>query len=312
MEKTKKISIFITVVLIAAFVLIIGIYAFRQRKTDNVNNNQTVQNPVVNLSVDDKAILDEFVSCQKGYDPNSNPENRNDPNGLFYFMAKAIADKDPQRCDNLADGQDKNQCLKTLDIIASIGSGDDRYCTELGKINPDDGVVCEAMVKKDISLCSIKDAFKNHLCLAAAARNDNVCQELTGSYGSKGSCLSTDGNRNSQNFGVEESCGQINANDAQSLCKESVAFVKAIEDKNYDECAKIDSNSGSFTKFFCQVAIKDDGNAELNKIYADNACYEKYASKMAKIKNDPSICENIPEKDGQNKDNYQQCKNQFQ
>ncbi len=314
MEKTKKILIIAAIITIILIVIVVGSYKLHHVKLESPTNQikQTGQEQTKKLSNVDKEIVASLENCQKDigqkqYD--SSVTLSDYENSIFYFIAQAIADKNIQSCDELSNDQDKNYCFKTLYGITAIAENNDKYCDKIAKINADDGIICLATVKKDSSLCNIKDELKNNICIGSATRDDSICQKLTSNYDSIGACISTNGG-SSKDQGVIEDCGQISASEAQSLCKESVEFVKAIVDKNSNECLQTNSTDG-LTNLFCQMATVKDPENELNEFYKNNACYEMYASELAKMQNDPSICEKIPQKDSANRVHYQQCKDQF-
>jgi len=95
------------------------------------------------------------------------------------------------------------------------------------------------------------------------------------------------------------------------LCLNSYYAAKALREKNINECSKIDNITGRFARLNCLSLLSDNPKEEINKFYRENACYEKYATMVAKIKNDPAICEKIPLKDSHNEKEYKNCIGQF-
>jgi len=250
--------------------------------------------------------LKEFEECLK-VDYDKTPHYGNEVKDVFYKIAEIMANKDADACNKLESYKDL--CFNTYYKFLTLKENTSAYIDEK-LASPGDIVLGKAYINNNPSLCDqIKDdVIKKAICKAIVTLDSKYCSFTQERLPSKGSCLSVSDAKE----GIKKDCGDITREEAQSLCLNSYYVVKALKERNINECQKIDNITGRFTRLYCLALLSNNPKEEINKFYRENACYEKYAVMVAKIKNDPAICEKIPLKDTHNKIIYENCKNQFE
>lgn len=279
--KRKKIVIggFILLFFILMGAAAYGIYVLKFKKPSQITPPQALTSL--------PGPLEEFEQCQKvDYDKTFHYGGQG--KDIFYKIAEIMANKDVGACDGL--GDNKDLCLKTYSNFFLLSSlKDNERDKNINTCDDESDIVernsCKAMVSLDKKFC------------------DFTLEEIKKFNKSTG-CLSvTDGS-------IERGCS-LSEKKAISFCVNSYYAAKALKEKNINECSKIDNITGRFTRLNCLALLSNNPKEEINKFYRENACYEKYATMVAQIKNDPSICERIPLKDGHNKEEYENCVGQF-
>ena len=297
-NKRKKIVIggFILLFFILMAAAAYGIYVLKFKKPSQIIPPQ-VLTPL-------PSPLEEFEQCQKA-DYDKTPHYGEHAKDVFYKIAEIMANKDVGACNGL--GDNKDFCFNTYYKFLTLKEGASAYIEKLA--SAEDVVVGKAYINNNPSLCDqIKDDVINKgICKAISALDPKYCSFTQEQLSSKENCLSV----SDEEGGIKIGCGDITRKEAQSLCLNSYYAAKALKEKNINECSKIDNITGRFTRLNCLALLSNNPKEEINKFYRENACYEKYATMVAQIKNDPSICERIPLKDGHNKEEYENCVDQF-
>ena len=296
--KRKKIVIggFILLFFILMGAAAYGIYVLKFKKPSQITPPQALTSL--------PGPLEEFEQCQKvDYDKTFHYGGQG--KDIFYKIAEIMANKDVGACDGL--GSNKDLCLNTYYRFLTLKEGTSAYIKKLA--SAEDIVVGKAYINNDPSLCEqIKnDAISKSICMTISALDAKYCSFVQEQLPSKENCLSI----SDKEGGIKKGCGNISKKETQSLCLNSYYVAKALKEKNINECLKIDNITGRFTRLNCLALLSNSPKEEINKFYRENACYEKYATMMAQIKNDSAICEKIPLKDSHNETEYQKCVGQF-
>ncbi len=300
-QKRKNFFIFFGFLLI--FLIIALFLLIKSLQPPQIPSPQISPLPVAPISVPDKEIiLKEFESCLTE-EPKLNINN--DWKDIFYLIAKALINKSNDICLKLENENAKTICLDDFNILMSLINQKEEDCQKLSK--KIDQLMCAAIIKRDPQACSeIEIPLKKETCKAVASLDPKYCHNLSGSFSSKEMCKKVLGLQ-----GIKEDCGEIDEEKAKSLCYNSLYLVKALKEKNLKICEKIDLKTGRFTLLYCKVLLSLHPEETLKNFYREHSCYEKYAVYIARIKNDPSVCEKIPVKETHNKLLYKECKEQF-
>lgn len=281
-----------------------GVYILKFKKPSQITPPQvSISAPV---SVGEPTLIEEFELCQKvDYDKTSHYGEAG--KDIFYKIAEIMAKRDEKACSEL--GNNKNLCLSHYYKFLTLKDNTSIYLEKLTLLG-EDSIIGKAYFNKDTALCdNIGDdeVIKKGICKVISALNPKYCSFTQEQLPSKENCLSV----TDAIDGIKKDCGVVSNQTAKSLCLNSYYAAKALKEKNISECLKIDNITGSFTRLNCLALLSSNPKEEINKFYRENACYEKYAAMVAKIKNDPSICEKIPSKDNYNKIEYENCIKQF-
>lgn len=224
----------------------------------------------------------------------------------FYVLAENMAKRKESYCDSVDDQEERRICLSHYYKFLTLRENTDAYISKLAALG-EDVTIGKAYLKKDASLCEgISDEIQKNTCKAMASLDKSYCKfDIKDSVHTE-ACLSVEDEKGKTKRGCD-----ANKEKAQSLCLDAYNIAKAFQNNNIDECYNIDNVTGMFTRLYCLSFLSSNPKEEINKFYRENACYEKYATLTAKEKNDPSLCEKIPLKDGHNKVEYENCVNQF-
>jgi hypothetical protein len=258
----------------------------------------------IGLTTEQETILAEFNDC---LDETKEPilDIKNDQKDEYYVIAKALMEKNEEICSSLEDEKSERHCLKVFYEFMAMTNNDNSYCKRITD-DSNDRQVCLAVIEQDASYCDeVENLLHQEIC-RAVVQGPSYCDNLSGSYDSQGVCTNIEGQE-----GFEETCGQVSKEEAKSLCRNSVYIAKALRERNYQMCQLIDLKTGRFTLLFCRVLTAPEPQKEWRSFFSENACYERYATKVSKIKDDPSLCEKIPLKESHNQQEYNKCIEQF-
>jgi len=296
--KRKKVIYFLTILIILISISIFSFLYFHLTKfTLSLVKPLEPPSKLSPPTPSNEVILSEFEKCLEG---EIKIDISNDWKDLYYLIAQALITKNRDTCLTVENQNAKEICVNEFNEFMSILDAQKRECK-----NNDD--LCLFLLTKDIKFCSeIKDPIEKATCEAIVNSNPAYCENLSGAFESEEVCKKVIGKKE-----IKKGCGKIDQEEARSLCFNTFYIIKALTEKNIELCKKIDFETGKFTFLHCQVLLSKNPEKALKDFYREHACYERYATRIAKIKNDPSICEKIPLKDSHNKIEYENCKNQF-
>ena len=164
---------------------------------------------------------------------------------------------------------------------------------------------CLAIIKNDVSLCEkVKDLFKKEVCKAIILGPEH-CDQLSGYY--KIPITRTESIEGVVTRRVE--IIEISEQEAKFTCRQESYLVRAIKNQNPAMCEYIGAKE-HLVMSICRILSNPDPKQEFRRFH-QSFCYEKFALDIARIKNDPSICEKIPAKEARNLTYYQYCLAQF-
>lgn len=303
-EKTnvnKRKYLIIGGLILAFFIIagaIYGVYVLKFKKPSQITPSQTLTSIL-------PSPLEEFEQCQK-VDYDKTPHYGEAEKDVFYKIAEIMAKRNEKACSEL--GDNKNLCLSGYYELLTLKENTSVYLEKLTSIG-EDIIIGKAYISKNPSLCDqiSDDVIKKGICKAISVLDSKYCYFTQEQLPSKENCLTV----GDEKGGIKKGCGVVSNQEAKSLCLNSYYAAKTLKENNINECQKIDNITGRFSRLNCFALLSDNPKEEINKFYRENACYEKYATMVAKIKNDPSICEKIPLKDGHNKIEYEKCMSQF-
>jgi len=255
---------------------------------------------------EDNQLLASFVNCLQGepsFDINK------DPKDLYFITARALIDKDESGCLEISDQQAQKHCLRDFFRFTAFDNPNvsESDCQKFFS-EKNEQLFCLATLKKDLGTCSlIETPLKKEICKAVASLDSKYCESLSGDFDSQGACSSREQGQKS----IQNTCGIVNQEKAKSLCFNNFYLNKAIREKDVNLCGKIDIETTPFAVLFCRVLLSSNPQEDFRQFYNDYSCYVNYAAKVAKIKNDSSVCEKIPLKDSVYQQVYQDCLSQF-
>lgn len=252
-----------------------------------------------------RVTLTQFEEClNEEKEPILDVEN--DWKDIYYIIVKALIEKDKNICLSIKIRDGQNYCMEEFEkFMFLMNLNKDKTICQKFADSPSEYKECLGYVNKDLKYCDeIDDPFEKITCQGIIL-GPKECEKLSGSYKTE-RCINVKGKEK-----IERGCGEISEEMAKSLCKNGIYFLQALEKKDEKICDLIDMKTGRFTILFCRVLTGKNPQKEWRHFYSQNACYEKFAVDVARIKNDPSLCEKIPLKDSNNQRLYQECIHQF-
>jgi hypothetical protein len=305
----KKILILMILMMVLGIITIIVFFSKKLTQISQTREEiERIRNEInrmlkEEISKKENVLGEEFEKCLKG---ELNLDVNNDVKDVYYITATALIRKDKNICQEAKIQNLKKICEDYFDKFTILLNGNESDCEKLSDNN--DRLRCKAILKKNEKIClEISSPLGREICKSVVTFNEDYCKNLSGVYDSEGVCNTVLG----LNKEIPDTCGKVTKEEAQSLCLNSLYITKALREKNLELCEKIDLKTGRFTKLFCRVLLSPFPEKALKDFYVENSCYEKYATYIAKIKNDPTICEKIPLKETHNKTEYERCLLQF-
>lgn len=241
-------------------------------------------------------VVEEFEKClTEDYTQSLARLDQNDYRFISYKIAEALGRKDEQTCNEL--GEYKELCLGYLYRFLVLSTKDPFYIEKLRLIEDSNNYSIEDFLNNDPNVCNeIENILDKKTCQAMVTLNPTYCN-----FSSEDITLLKTQRKKYVRFEL------MDEEYAKDACLTGIYVKKAINERNPDYCLK----AVRFTNLYCLAFLSTDYKKVIDKFFKENACYERYAFQMARIKNDKSFCEKIPFKDRQNKINYERCIEQF-
>jgi len=222
------------------------------------------------------SVLVDFENCQKNPMEYFKKEDASIGGHIATTALLAFAKKDQSVCSGSELGGEgsllSKKCNNIFALMTAMAANGD-----CGKISDNDSsITCRANQGQDLSICAqLLDNDKKILCEAVVTGDNNKCKTIL------------DNQRND--------------------CNTKVILIKAFNTHDISLCDSISSDDVGY----CRIALSQDPQQEWNDFYAKNICVKEYINRLAKEKNDISLCENIRGKDTDKVVQYNACLAQF-
>jgi len=253
--------------------------------------------------VDPEIFIAQFEDCLAGkLTPPLNPKiNWHD---AIYTLIEALSRRNEKSCLKLE--EEKDLCLQYFFVLEALTKKNIEYCKKLDPLAH--FPTCLAVIKEDVSYCEkIKNSLSKEICLAIS--KPEHCDYLSGTFDVAGHLLRV------ESYGIEgnkikrEEKGEIEEEEAKSLCRKNVYFVKALKEQNPVICNLPEIKKDNFTMLICEILSTPEPEKTWQNL-RQKICYEKFGPTLALLKNDSSFCEKIPFKDTYNQGVYNFCLSQ--
>ncbi len=259
----------------------------------------------IDIPIRDKHVLSHFEACLIGERPTLKPIH--DLRDKFYVILEALSQRNEKACLRLEETAIKNECLRYFYSVNALLTNNQEYCEKLGNLMQDIDWQkrCFAILKNEVSLCKeIQDLFKKEVCKAIILGPEH-CDRLSGYY--KIPITHTESIEGAMTTRIE--IKEIGEEEAKSFCRREAYLIRAIQNQDLAMCERIGMKQHIIMPT-CRILSSPNPKKEFNKYHQD-FCYEKFAFEIARIKNEPLICEKIPAKEARNLTYYQECLAQF-
>ncbi len=314
MGKKQKIILAVVVALVILGMIIFETVKINKKTVVTQNTVQTVSNPDNDLKIIPDTNINNSVPIIPGAGTQQlekcltnnfkeTPLFGSNASDTLYEVASIMVSRDESGCNTLKEDASKKMCLSYFYRFLTLKDKTDAY---LGKVDPSNvsNVIGKAYLQKDISLCDgiSGDEVTKRTCQVAASMDKKYC-DFTNEKNNTTSCTII-----GRNPGEEKTGCVMDNTTAKKSCLNSYILMQAFQNKDANLCSQINDEGGvAGAQLFCEVLLSTDPKGTINNLFHQNACYEKFATAAAEDKKDPSICEKMPLKDGQNKGSYDDC-----